>query len=120
MWKHVGVRRDGTRLDDACEMFDFWGRYTLDKIFDTPEGWEVQNMLIAGAVIANAAAWRAESRGTHRRTDHPQPLDAFRLHDHWRRGRAQPMTTRPIDAHPAPTADTAPEPTAAASVPDTR
>lgn len=120
MWKHVGVRRDGTRLEDAREMFDFWGRYTLDKIFDTPDGWEVQNMLLAGAVIAHAAAWRTESRGTHRRTDHPQPLDAFRLHDHWRRGRAQPLTTPPIDDHDMAPTTTRHESPIAASVSDTR
>lgn len=96
MWKNVGVQRDGTHLEDACEMFDFWGRYTLDKIFDTPEGWEVQNMLLTGALIARSAAWRAESRGAHWRTDHPGPSDALRLHDLWKRGRPAP-TTQPLD-----------------------
>lgn len=110
MWKNVGIERDGTRLEDACEMFDFWGRYTLDKIFDTPDGWEVQNMLLVGAVIARAALWRAESRGTHRRTDRPGPAPEFRVHDLWRRGRTEPATapladtprTGPAPAEPSP------------------
>lgn len=112
MWKNVGITRTGTRLDDACEMLDFWGRYTLDKIFDTPDGWEVQNMLLTAAVIAKSAAWRAESRGTHLRTDHPVPADAFWVHDLWRRGRSTPITT------PAGDHDRTTEPAAAASVSD--
>ncbi len=106
MWKNVGIERDGTRLADACEMFDFWGRYTLDKIFDTPDGWEVQNMLLVGAVIARAALWRDESRGTHLRTDRPAASEAFRVHDLWRRGRSSPATAPlagPAPAEPSPT-----------------
>jgi len=112
MWKNVGVRRDGTRLEDACEMFDFWGRYTLDKIFDTPDGWEVQNMLITGALIARAALWREESRGTHWRSDHPAPSDAMRVHDLWRRGQSGPAT--------APLVGRAGEPAVAAGVQERR
>lgn len=112
MWKNVGLVRDGTRLADATEMFDFWGRYTLDKIFDTPDGWEVQNMLLIGAIIAKAALWREESRGTHLRTDKPGHHNAFRLHDHWKRGRTTP-TTEPLAQIPA-------EPPTLASVSDPR
>jgi L-aspartate oxidase len=112
MWKNVGVVRDGTRLADATEMFDFWGRYTLDKIFDTPDGWEVQNMLLIGAIIAKAALWREESRGTHLRTDRPGQQDQLRLHDRWKRGRATP-TTEPLTQIPA-------EPPTLASVSDPR
>ncbi len=112
MWKNVGVARDGTRLSDATEMFDFWGRYTLDKIFDTPDGWEVQNMLLTGAIIAKAALWREESRGTHLRGDRPGQHEDFRLHDLWRRGRATP-TTQPLVQLPA-------EPSNLASVSDCR
>ncbi|MEM9374216.1 MAG: L-aspartate oxidase [Planctomycetota bacterium] len=92
MWKNVGIQRDGTRLEDACEMFDFWGRYTLDKIFDTPDGWEVQNMLLTGALIARSALWRAESRGTHWRDHHPERDPAFAVHDLLKRGRSMPET----------------------------
>ncbi len=110
MWKNVGIVRDGARLSDATEMFDFWGRYTLDKIFDTPDGWEVQNMLLVGAVIAKAALWRAESRGVHLRTDRPGADEAFRLHDLWKRGRATPRTE--------PLVGLAAEPPSLAGVPD--
>lgn len=94
MWRNVGIERTGNRLHDAIDMVDFWARYTLDKIFDTVEGWTVQNMLTVAALMARSAAWRAESRGCHWRSDAPEPLDAFAAHDQWRRGRAEPISRR--------------------------
>jgi len=92
MWRHVGIERDGQHLAEVGEMFDFWARYTLDKIFDDRRGWEVQNMLTAGALVTRAALWRAESRGTHYRSDAPDPRDDFAAHDTWQRGVAEPQT----------------------------
>lgn len=90
MWRQVGIERDGRRLDEVTEMFDFWARYTLDKIFDEQSGWEVQNLLLAGALITRAAAWRGESRGTHYRVDAPEAKEELRGHDLWERGREKP------------------------------
>ena len=87
MWRHVGIERSGPRLNEVGEMFDFWARYTLDKIFDDKAGWEVQNLLMTGAMMVRAAAWRGESRGTHYRTDHPAADPAARVHDLWKRHR---------------------------------
>jgi L-aspartate oxidase len=95
MWRNVGIERTGGRLADVAEMIDFWARYTLDKIFDEPQGWQTQNLLLAGALIARSAAWRRESRGCHFRTDHPDPVDGLRVHDLWRRGSGEPAT-RPV------------------------
>ncbi|MGD9689781.1 MAG: L-aspartate oxidase [Phycisphaerales bacterium] len=92
MWRNVGIERTGPRLRDAIEMIDFWARYTLDKIFDAPEGWQVQNMLLVAGLMARSAAWREESRGCHWRGDTPTPVDRFRAHDLWRRGRSEPTT----------------------------
>ena len=39
MWRHVGIEREGDRLAEVQEMFEFWARYTLDKIFDERHGW---------------------------------------------------------------------------------
>jgi len=86
MWRNVGVDRCGGKLADVVEMIDFWARYTLDKIFDEPAGWETQNMLLLGALVARSALWRAETRGCHGRSDHPEASDAFRAHDLLRRG----------------------------------
>jgi len=90
MWRNVGIERAGAKLDDVIDMFDFWGRYTLDKIFDDPAGWETQNMLLAGALMARSAAWREESRGCHSRADFPAPRPDFASHDAWRRGEGRP------------------------------
>jgi L-aspartate oxidase len=94
MWRHVGIERDGQRLAEVGEMFDFWARYTLDKIFDEQSGWEAQNLLLVGALMTRAARWRNESRGTHFRLDQPQPREELRVHDLWQRGCSEP-TTRP-------------------------
>lgn len=96
MWRRVGIERDGQRLDEVAEMFDFWARYTLDKIFDDRVGWEVQNLLMVGALITRAARWRAESRGTHYRVDHPDPSADFRVHDIWRRGEGNPAQVEEV------------------------
>lgn len=90
MWRNVGIERTGARLDDVEEMLDFWGRYTLDKIFDEPGGWETQNMLLAGALVARSASWRTETRGCHTRTDHDAQRPDLAVHDGWRRGRRDP------------------------------
>ncbi len=103
MWKNVGIRRDATRLADACEMFDFWGRYTLDKIFDTPDGWEVQNMLLTGALIARSALWREESRGSHWRRAYPDRREDYTVHDLLLRGHTEPRT-EPVIGPEAPPA----------------
>src|SRR5262249_32537774 len=92
MWRNVGVERAGPKLADTADMFDFWGRYTRDKIFDDPFAWETQNMLLVGAMVARSAAWREESRGCHARADTPDPRESFRVHDLWRRGREGPAT----------------------------
>ncbi|GJQ29883.1 MAG: L-aspartate oxidase [Phycisphaerae bacterium] len=97
MWKNVGIERNGQRLSSVVEMIDFWGRYTLDKIFDDVSGWETQNMLLAAGLVARAAMWREESRGCHARADFPEPRDEFRVHDLWRRGQHGPRTVSVVD-----------------------
>ncbi len=92
MWRNVGIERTGAKMRDTKEMFDFWGRYTLDKIFDDPEAWETQNLLTVGALVARAAAWREESRGCHTRLDFTEPRPEFEVHDLWKRGRETPET----------------------------
>jgi len=98
MWRHVGIEREGERLHEVSEMFDFWARYTLDKIFDDSAGWEVQNLLWVGQLITRSALWREESRGTHSRSDFPDTLDTFRVHDVWERGGAEPQRLPVRDA----------------------
>jgi len=83
MWRNVGIARSGTRLADTLDMFAFWGRYCLDKIFDDPKGWQTQNLLTIGSLIARSARWREESRGAHQRIDFTEPRANFAVHDLW-------------------------------------
>jgi L-aspartate oxidase len=92
MWKNVGLERAGQKLEGVVEMIDFWARYTLDKIFDDPAGWETQNMLLSAWLAARSALWREESRGCHVRAEWPGPRAEFAVHDLWRRGWSEPRT----------------------------
>ncbi|MCA9290099.1 MAG: FAD-binding protein, partial [Phycisphaerales bacterium] len=94
MWRNVGIVRTGSKLHDAVEMFDFWGRYTMDKIFDEPDGWEVQNMITVAALLGRAAAWRTETRGAHARTDFPASDDGLLAHALWSVGCPEPRLVR--------------------------
>jgi L-aspartate oxidase len=46
--------------------------------------WEATNMLTVAAAVTTSALTRAESRGCHRREDHPSPRDAWLTHLHVR------------------------------------
>jgi L-aspartate oxidase len=81
MWRNVGITRAAKPLAEAQEIISFWQRYVLDKVFDSPQGWECQNMLIVCLMMAKAAETRTESRGTHFRSDFPQIDDTkFKTH----------------------------------------
>ncbi|QDU33584.1 L-aspartate oxidase [Poriferisphaera corsica] len=96
MWRNVSIERSGQMLDEVQTSINFWAQYTLDKIFDDRHGWETQNMLTLGSLITQAARWRAESRGTHQRTDCNQTSDQFKVHDIWHIGSETP-TFKPIN-----------------------
>lgn len=80
MWHSAGVRRDAAGLQDAAETIDRWCSYVLNRQFNSPQGWELQNMLVVSRLMVAAALEREESRGTHLRLDFPN-LD----NTHWRR-----------------------------------
>jgi L-aspartate oxidase len=90
MWRNVGIQRDGGKLRDALEMVDFWGRYCLDKTFDDADGWEMQGMLLAARLVIRGAIERTESRGTHRRRDHPDTDPSSLVRFAWIRGNEEP------------------------------
>jgi L-aspartate oxidase len=75
MWRNVGITRMEQPLIEAQEIIRFWQRYVMDKIFDSPEGWECQNMLTTSLLMAQSAQKRCESRGVHFRRDYPQTDD---------------------------------------------
>jgi len=77
MWRNVGIVRDAEDLAEADALIEFWQSYVLDKIFDQPAGWELQNMLALGRLMAHAALIRTETRGVHYRSDYPERSDEY-------------------------------------------
>ncbi len=71
MWRNVGITRKARPLIEAQEIIKFWQRYVMDKTFDSPAGWECQNMLSVSLLMARCAQLRRESRGVHFRSDFP-------------------------------------------------
>jgi L-aspartate oxidase len=88
MWRNVGIVRHGAKLVDCVEMFEFWGRYALGSVFETPEGWEAQNLLTVGHLMTRAALERRESRGSHLRMDYPDESPVGPMHAEWTVGDA--------------------------------
>jgi len=80
MWRNAGVLRSQESLDEALEMITFWCRYIMDKEFETPAGWELQNMLAVARLITTSARQREESRGVHYRSDFPETDPSWRRH----------------------------------------
>jgi L-aspartate oxidase len=80
MWRNVGIVRIAEDLAEADALIEFWQSYVLDKVFDQPAGWELQNMLGLGRLMAHAALVRTETRGVHYRSDYPERDDA-----HWQK-----------------------------------
>jgi len=94
MWRNVGIERHGPHLEEASEIINFWSRYVLDKTFETPVGWELQNMLQIATLIARSANLRTETRGVHYRTDFPVTDDAnWKVHIDWQTHRNAPTLT---------------------------
>jgi L-aspartate oxidase len=75
MWRNAGITRKEKPLSEAQEIIRFWQRYVMDKVFESPLGWECQNMLTISLLLANAAQNRKESRGVHFRSDFPETDD---------------------------------------------
>lgn len=69
MWRNVGIVRSEERLRETCDIFDFWSHYSLDKTFDDTRGWELQNQLTVGRLVAQSARLRRTSVGVHYRAD---------------------------------------------------
>jgi len=78
MWRYVGIVRNDEDLAEADALIEFWQSYVLDKVFENQGGWELQNMLTLGRLMAHAATLRTETRGVHYRSDYPDRDD-----EHW-------------------------------------
>jgi len=81
MSRHVGVLRDAASLAAAFDaLAAVAGASTSDVATADRSSWETTNLLTVAAAVVAAAASRTESRGCHRRTDHPDPCDEWLVH----------------------------------------
>ncbi len=81
MWQRVGISRTGKSLNTAIRSIDFWSQHQANCLFSQSTGWELQNMLTTGGLIARAARSRPHSVGTHRRRDTTdENIDTHTLH----------------------------------------
>ncbi|MFW6189790.1 MAG: L-aspartate oxidase [Planctomycetota bacterium] len=80
MWRSAGLMRNAEDLDEALDMITFWCRYVMDKEFENPQGWQLQNMLTVARLVGMCARQREESRGVHYRSDFPEPVDDWQRH----------------------------------------
>jgi len=80
MWRNVGISRNEVELQAAIGQIDFWSNYVSRRELREPAGWELQNMMLVGRIMATAALNRCESRGVHARSDYPQPREEERSH----------------------------------------
>jgi L-aspartate oxidase len=80
MSRHVAVLRDAASLATAAGALGAITRGIGADVVPSRPAWEGTNLLtVAGAVVAAATA-RTESRGCHRRTDHPDSRDVWLTH----------------------------------------
>ncbi len=75
MWRSVGIERSSRDLGVARRSIAFWMGHQANGFLRTPPGWELQNLLLLGALVAQAAEMRTSSVGTHTRTDSAGSLD---------------------------------------------
>lgn len=76
MSRHVGVLRRPEGLAAAAELLRIPAAHaTADRA-----AWEATNLLTVAQAVVAAATARTESRGCHRRTDHPEPRDVWVCH----------------------------------------
>jgi L-aspartate oxidase len=81
MSRHAGVLRDAEGLEEATA--------TLDAVTSAPPpglvqptraAYEATNLATVARAVLAAAAARTESRGCHRRSDHPEPRPEWLVH----------------------------------------
>lgn len=84
MSRHVGVVRSASSLSSALGALGSLARHMQQQ----PDGgtgpsrrsWEATNLLTIASAIVSSALARTESRGAHRRSDHPERDDSWIRH----------------------------------------
>ncbi|MGE3985270.1 MAG: L-aspartate oxidase [Dehalococcoidia bacterium] len=83
MWDKVGIVRDGSSLVEAVMQLADWEQHLAPATDRHTQ--ELNNLVLAGRLSAEAALIRTESRGAHYRLDYPETSDAWRRHTVFRR-----------------------------------
>ena len=79
MSRHVGVLRDASSLATAAgALADVAGTTTAAP--GERVSWEATNLLTVASAVVQSALARTESRGCHRRTDHPERREEWAVH----------------------------------------
>ena len=76
----VGVLRDAPTLEAAVAGLEEIASFTGGEVVPSREAWEATNVLTVATAMTAAARAREESRGCHRRTDHPEPSHDWLVH----------------------------------------
>jgi L-aspartate oxidase len=74
MWRSVGIERCARDLALARRSIAFWMAHQANGFLRTPAGWQLQNLLLVGALVSQAAERRGASVGTHTRSDSQGPV----------------------------------------------
>ncbi|MFC2007112.1 L-aspartate oxidase [Chloroflexota bacterium] len=77
-WDDVGIIRNKDGLTEAANVLAIWQK-SLPTPTDRPS-FELNNMILTGRLVAEAALIREESRGAHFRTDFPQSSPEWKRH----------------------------------------
>ncbi|MFC1897359.1 L-aspartate oxidase [Chloroflexota bacterium] len=77
-WNNVGIIRNKEGLTQAANVLAAWQR-SLPQPTDRPSG-ELNNLVLTGRLVTEAALLREESRGAHFRSDFPQSSLQWQYH----------------------------------------
>lgn len=89
MWRHVGLLRDASGLSEAAKALEKLNLEAASvalrveaagRFAEQVHLHETRNLLLAGRLVTAAARARTESRGAHRREDHPAEKPSWRRH----------------------------------------
>ena len=77
-WDKVGIIRNKESLTEAANILAAWQK-SLPQPTDRPS-YELNNLVLTGRLVTEAALLREESRGAHFRSDFPQSLSQWQRH----------------------------------------
>lgn len=80
MSSHVGVLRTPWGLEGATRQLQVLASTASIGVTGSRAAWEATNLLTVAAAVTSAALARTESRGCHRRDDHPEPRSEWLTH----------------------------------------